>query len=251
MSELYDVLAPHYAAFNGDVSYGRMADFVKTSFERYFDGKVTDVLDLGCGSGNMTFPLLAYGYGMIGVDASEEMLSEARSSPSGDDVLWLCQDMRSFELYGTVEGAVCTLDGINHLLTQKDVMACFSLVHNYLVPGGIFVFDVNSPYKFREIYGTNAYVLENENAFCVWQNFYSPRSGRCHFAVDVFEEGADGRYDRVSADRQEQMYTEKKLRTMLEKTGFTLLSVTDDYTEKEPCETTERFTFVARANKER
>jgi hypothetical protein len=159
--------------------------------------------------------------------------------------------MRSFELYGTVEGAVCTLDGINHLLTQKDVLACFSLVHNYLVPGGIFVFDVNSPYKFKEIYGNNSYVIENENAFCVWQNFYSQRSGRCHFAVDVFEADADGRYDRVSADREEQMYTEKKVRTMLEKTGFTLLSVTDDYTENEPRETTERLTFVARANKEK
>jgi hypothetical protein len=104
---------------------------------------------------------------------------------------------------------------------------------------------------FNEIYGNNSYVIENENAFCVWQNFYSPRSGRCHFAVDVFEEGEDGRYDRVSADREEQMYTEKKVRTMLEKTGFTLLSVTDDYTENEPRETTERLTFVARANKEK
>ena len=251
MSELYDVLAPHYADFNGDVAYGRMADFVKASFDRHFNGKVSDVLDLGCGSGNMTFPLSALGYSMIGVDASEEMLAEARALPEGDRVLWLCQDMRSFELYGTVEGAVCTLDGINHLLTPKDVAACFSLVHNYLVPDGIFIFDVNSPYKFKEIYGNNSYVIENENAFCVWQNFYSPRSGRCHFAVDVFEEGEDGRYDRVSADREEQMYTEKKIRTMLEKAGFTLLSVTDDYTENEPCETTERLTFVARANKER
>lgn len=249
MTNFYDALAPYYADFNEDVSYERMADFVHETFSSLFDGEVKDVLDLGCGSGNMTFPLLYRGYSMIGVDASEEMLSEARAAKQGNEVLWLCQDMRSFELYGTVEGAVCTLDGINHLLSEKDVLSCFSLVHNYLVPNGLFVFDVNSPYKFKEIYGENTYVIENEDAFCVWQNFFSPTSGKCHFALDLFTQTVNGNYERISIDREERMYSEKKLRLLLEKAGFTLLSVTDDYTNQTPCNTTERLTFVARANK--
>lgn len=246
---MYDALAPVYAALNGDVFYARMADFIQKTLSTCFSGEVKDILDLGCGSGNMTFPLLERGYSMIGVDASIPMLTEAQQHPRAGEVLWLAQDMRSFELYGTVEATVCTLDGINHLLSRKDVLSCFRLVHNYLVPGGIFVFDVNSPGKFAKTYGNRTYILEDDGVFCAWQNDYDPVRGGCHFDIDLFLEDEDGRYSRQSFTIKEQRYTERQLSALLKEAGFELLSITDDYTDEVPTEQTERLTFVAKAIK--
>lgn len=246
---MYDALAPFYASLNGEVDYEGMAEYLSVLFQRHFDGEVVDVLDLGCGSGNVTLPLASLGYGMIGVDISEEMLAEAREKDEEGRVLWLLQDMRSFELYGTVEAAVCTLDGINHLLSKKDVEKCFSLVHNYLVPDGIFVFDVNSPYKFEKIYGNKAYILESDGVFCAWQNAYSVKTGLCRFDVSVFEEDEEGRYDRTDSTAKERMYSPKRIKQMLENAGFSLIGMQDGYSDEPLKENSERILFVAKANK--
>jgi SAM-dependent methyltransferase len=206
-------------------------------------------LDLGCGSGNVTLPLAKRGYEMIGIDVSADMLATARGREGGENILWLCQDMRSFELYGTVEAVVCTLDGINHLTKKEDVSSCFRLVHNYLVPNGVFVFDVNSPYKFREVYGNRSYILEDEGVLCAWQNAYNEKSGLCRFDVSLFEEQEDGSYLRGDATVKERCYKEKALCRMLADAGFSILNIFDGYSEAEPKEDTERLVIVAKAKK--
>ena len=168
---IYGLIAPYYDAWNAELDYAAWADRVEDAFRRYYPAGVEAVLDLGCGSGRMTVELARRGYDMIGVDGSPEMLTAARDAAEAAGVgarcLWLLQDLTAFELYGTVEAVVCCLDTINHLTTYRDLRACLSLVHNYLVPGGLFLFDLNSREKFETAYADNVYTFENEDAFCI------------------------------------------------------------------------------------
>ena len=189
--EGYNALASVYDRLNADIDYGRWADFFEKCFDEYLGERPSLVLDLACGTGRMTRVLAERGYDMIGVDGSEDMLSEAymQSVESDGGVLYLCQDMRKFELYGTVGATVCCRDSINYLLSEDDVEKTFSLVHNYSDPDALFLFDVNSPYKFENIYGNNSYILEGEREedggaiFCGWQNFYDEESRLCTFEL--------------------------------------------------------------------
>ncbi len=254
MSEgIYGALAPFYDKLQNDVDYSLWADFFERAFSLHFDGEVKDILDLGCGTGSMTLELCRRGYDMIGVDISPEMLTLARQS--GEDeglsqrLLWLCQDMREFELYGTVEATVSCLDCLNHLTSAKDLEKCLSLVHNYLVPNGIFIFDVNSKYKFENIYADNSFVLEDDGVMCVWQNFYNEKTHLCDFYISLFEEDEDGRYIRADEYQQERMYPQKTLKSLLAKTGFELIGMYGDLGFAPVTDTDERIYVIAKAIK--
>lgn len=255
MSEgIYGLLAPYYDLWNADLDYSRWADGIEEAFLKHFAGKVDAVLDLGCGSGRMTVELARRGYDMIGVDLSSEMLNIAREKAieNGVDerILWLCQPMQGFELYGTVEAVVCCLDSINHLPSLSELRECFALVHNYLVPGGLFLFDVNSPYKFKNIYGNHTYTFEDKNAVCIWQNEYSENSKSVFFDITLFTQEKNGLYRRDNDFCREKMYTERILRRELAAAGFTTLSVGDDPYTEGTTKTSERLYFAARAEKD-
>ncbi len=246
---LYDKIAPFYAALNKDVPYFEMAEHIKKILSQYGIGQGDALLDLGCGSGNLTLPLFHLGFDMIGVDASQEMLSEARSQKDAEKILWLCQDATELDLYGTVKGAVSSLDTVNHLTEAGEVLTTFRLVHTFLEPNGIFVFDINSPYKFSAVYGENAYILENKNAFCAWQNRYDEKSGLCDFFVTVFEKNGKGylRYDTYAAERA---YSVAEIEAWLREVGFRLVSVTDGYSDAPMREDSLRLVITAQAIKE-
>ena len=254
MSEgIYGLLAPYYDAWNSELDYAAWADGIERAFFRHFHGKVDAVLDLGCGSGRMTVELARRGYDMVGVDSSPEMLTVAREAAEAASLaercLWLLQDMCAFELYGTVEAVVCCLDTLNHLTSYRDLRKTLSLVHNYLVPGGLFLFDVNSREKFEAVYADNAYTFASDDAFCIWQNEYDPKTHIADFYVTLFTEEADGRYLRSEEVTRERMYPTAMLLRELRNAGFTPLSVGDSpYTDTAESGA-DRLYILARAEK--
>ena len=256
-TEGYNAIAEVYDKLNADIDYGAWADFFEACFDKYLEARPELVLDLACGTGRMTAELAARGYDMIGVDGSEEMLSvaydRAAFSDEDDDLaarpMYLLQDMRRFELYGTVGAVVCCLDSINYLTGDGDLDACFRCVNNYLDPHGLFLFDVNTPYKFEKVYGNNAYILEDTvdgaPVYCGWQNDYDTESGICNFYLSVFRE-KDGVYLREDEEQRERCYTKEQMTASLEAAGFEVMGIYSGYGFEEPQESCERWYFAAR-----
>ncbi len=262
--EGYSAVARVYDRLNAEIDYTAWADFVEACFDRFLPSRPELVLDLACGTGSMTIELASRGYDMIGIDGSADMLSEAYMRASGlPRLLFLQQDMRAFELYGTVGAITCCLDSLNYLLLPEELSQCFACAHNYLDPDGLFLFDMNTPFKFRQIYGNNAYILEDElvwdagteheeraAVFCGWQNEFHPETGICDFDLSIFEELSNGSYRRSDEHQQERCYELDEILTALKANGFELLGVWSDWSFSPPTDTTERWYFAARAKKE-
>ncbi len=248
---IYDLLAPFYDSINSDVDYGKWAGFIDRIFQKEMKQKPELVLDLGCGTGSMTLALAELGYDMTGVDYSPEMLDIARerAEKAGFDVLWLCQDMREFELYGTVDAAVCCLDCINHLTEAEDILKCFDLVHNYLIPDGIFVFDINGKFKFENIYADETYAMEEDGGVCIWQNYYDEDTKLCDFYITLFKEESDGRYTRYDEEQCERMYLLSEIKEMLEESGLEFIGAYSDFDMNVGSDDSERIYIVAKCRK--
>ena len=250
---MYDLLAPVYDEINKEVNYSRWADFIEKIIENNSGFEEQNlILDLGCGTGKMTLELARRGYDMTGVDNSSEMLdrASAEAADEGLNILWLLQDMREFELYGTVGVTVSCLDCMNHLTSSKDFKKCLSLVHNYLVPDGLFIFDLNGRGKFREVYADNSYVFETESSMCIWQNSYNDKSGICNFYITLFSESENGSYEREDEVQKEKMYTVRSIKNMLSETGFEFVGAYADFDFSPATDDSHRIYIVAKCIKE-
>lgn len=204
------------------------------------------LLDAACGTGVLSERLSASGYDVIGVDLSEEMLSKAleRKAVSGSSTLYLCQNLCELDLFGTINCAVCTLDSINHITDPEDVRAAFEKIGLFMEKGGVFIFDVNTAFKHREILGNNAFMFDTDDVFCSWQNEYDEETQSVHIYLDLFAPTEDGTYERYAEDFEEVVYSEDFLREALENAGFKVKNIFDDLTHEELKATSQRAVYV-------
>lgn len=242
-SEFYDRLMT-------DVDYDGYAAYLFRLFER-FGQRPNTVLDVACGSGSLCEALLRQGVDPIGVDVSAEMLQKAMTKPLLQDnrVLLLQQDMRELDLYGTADGAVCVLDSINHLCRLSDVERFFRRLRLFVEPGGLFIFDVNTPYKHKQVLGNNAFVFEEENFLCIWRNRLIEKTCEVDMMLDFFVRGGESDYERLSDTVRERAYSRRTLENLLKATGWNVLAVLAEQSEEKPTSTCERWVFVVKNNR--
>ncbi len=247
MDESYKSFARVYDMFMDNVDYPAWCRYLTELLNSL---QVTEglVLELGCGTGSMTELLARKGFDMIGVDSSEEMLEIAmeKKMESGLDILYLQQDMREFELYGTVRAVVSVCDSMNYILEEEELLEVFRLVNNYLDPGGVFIFDMNTPYKYRDVIGDATIAENREDGSFIWDNFYDEETGINEYELTLFLPEKDGLYRKYQELHCQRAYETDTVRRLLEEAGLEFVAVYDAFTHNPPGEKSERIYLIAR-----
>ena len=223
---MYGSFAAVYDTFMDNVPYDAWAEkYASVMKEHGIEDGI--VLDLGCGTGSLSTRLDEMGYDMIGIDYSMEMLDIAREKSEGRDILYLCQDMREFELYGTVRAVLCVCDSINYILEDEEVEEVFSLVNNYLDPDGLFIFDFNTDYKYREIIGERVIAEDREEMSFIWDNYYDEEERINEYQLSIFVQEKDDLFRKYQEVHYQRGYTLSEMKGYLEAAGLIFLSAED------------------------
>lgn len=216
--------------------------------ENLLDSEKNLVVDLGCGTGTLAELLYEKGYDMIGVDASESMLNIAmdKKAESGSEILYLQQDMRELELYSTVGTVYSVCDSLNYILEEEELKTVFSLVNNYLFPGGIFIFDFNTDYKYREVIGNTTITENREDCSFIWENYYDPEEEINEYDLTIFVQEEENLFRRFTETHFQRGYTVEQMFRLVEEAGMKVVEVKDADTGEAVTEQSERVYMVAR-----
>ncbi len=211
------------------------------------------VVDLGCGTGNLTELLYRAGYDMIGVDNSDEMLNMAmeKRQESGSEILYLNQDMRELELYSTVGTVVSVCDSLNYILEEEELFQVFSLINNYLYPGGLFLFDFNTVYKYEQVIGDTTIAENREDCSFIWENFYDPEEELNEYDITLFIQQESGDFRKYTETHFQRGYRPEQIRKLLEKAGLEIVEMKDSDTCEAVTQTTQRVFTVAREHQKK
>ena len=243
----YTTFASVYDDFMDNVPYDEWSVRIHSILQEH-NIKEGLILDLGCGTGTMTEKLASYGYDMIGVDNSVEMLQVAgkRKDKSKRNILYLHQDMSEFELYGTVKAVVCVCDSINYVLEKPELLKVFSLVNNYLDPGGVFIFDFNTEHKYKNIIG-NGTIAENriDKSF-IWENYYHKYKRINEMELTLFIRKDDDLFHRSQEMHYQKAYTLEDMKYAIDKSGLKFVGAFDGYIDADALKNNERILVVAK-----
>lgn len=203
------------------------------------------VLELGCGTGKVTRRLKAYGYDMIGIDISEEMLEMAQNREN-DGILYLHQDMREFELYGTVAAVVSVCDTMNYITEPEDLVEVFRLVNNYLDPGGCFIFDLKTRTFYRNVLAENVFAENREDCSLIWENFYDEENSLNEYDLTIYAEARDGLYQRFEETHCQRAWDLDEIKDMIDEAGMEFVIAYDAFSKNPPTPDSERIYVIAR-----
>ncbi len=278
--EAYTDFAGVYDTFMDDTPYQEWADFLAELIEKYgiskrgnkksaisrkaenncAENEVCDrdeilrserdlVLDLGCGTGTLTELLYQKGYDMIGVDNSQEMLNIAlaKKEDSGSEILYLCQDMQELDLYSTIGTVISVCDSVNYLLEDEEVQDTFLLVNNYLYPGGLFIFDFNTVYKYEQVIGDTTIAENRETCSFIWENYYHKEERINEYDLTIFvKEEESSLFRRFTETHFQRGYTLEEMTGFVEQAGMEVVLSLDADTHKAPVNESERIYVIAR-----
>ena len=243
----YSSFAAFYDSLQSDVMYEQRAGYIAKLFKKY-DRLPTQLLDVACGTGGFSLQFAKMGMSVTAADPSPEMLSVAQKKASATDldIMLVCQSARDTKLPYAVDGAVCCLDSINHIIDKRELKASFRAVAAAVKDGGLFIFDVNTPFKHRNILSGNTFVIENDDVYCVWQNSDCEKNGIVGICLDFFGKDADGKYIRTTEEFAERAYTDEEIRGMLEPAGLEVVAVLGDMSFNAPKACDERVIYVTK-----
>lgn len=244
--EAYTSFAAVYDMFMDNIPYEEWSDYMASLLREngVLDGLL---LDLGCGTGSLTELLAKKGYDMIGVDSSEDMLQLAmeKREVSGQDILYLLQDMREFELYGTVNAVVSICDSINYITEYEDLVRVLALVNNYLDPKGVFIFDMNTEYKYRELLAQSTIAENREEGSFIWENDYDEEDRINEYDLTLFIHAQKGLYRKYQETHFQRAYTLDEVKRAIASAGMEFIAVYDAFTRDAPRSDSERIYVIA------
>lgn len=243
--EAYNEFAYIYDELMNDFDYEKWAGYINSIFKKYKkDPK--NILEMACGTGNLTYHLAREGYRLTAFDLSEEMLAQAyKKLGRYKNVELLNLDMIEFDLNKKYDSVISICDSINYILEEEDLASSFENVYRHLEEDGIFIFDINSYYKLKNIIGNNTFINDQEETFYTWQNFYDDEVNICDFFLTFFVREKDGKYSRFEEEHSEKAYKIKEIVRLLKEAGFKNIDYYEGFTFDGVVEKTQRINFVA------